>query len=87
MQPGKQATGTSRYIIRSGDGAQLAELIRRLEADPGIDLVDAIGPPGAPHTCVVDMTPGRAAELELQFRATNQFTIEPDRPLSLFGGV
>jgi hypothetical protein len=87
MPSSTPAAGSGRYIIRSRDSMQLAELIRRIAADPEIMLIDTIGPPGAPHTCVVTMSPERAAALELQFRTTNQFTIEPDRPLSLFGGV
>lgn len=80
-------TSHERYIIRSTDSQLLAELLRRIEADPAIQLLDVIGPSGAPHTAVVAMYPETAAALEMQFRASSQFTIEPDRPLSLFGGA
>jgi hypothetical protein len=77
----------ARYIIRSRDSALLVELIGRIQANPGIELIDVIGPAGVPHTAVVSMGPEMAAALEMQFSASNQFTIEPDRPLSLFGGA
>lgn len=79
--------GSGRYIIRGGDSRTLVEFIDRLAADKSYELVDLIGPPGQPHTAVVVMTHDRAAALAEQFRTSNQLTIEPDRPLSLFGGV
>lgn len=81
------STGAIRYIIRSEDGTQMIELIRRFEADPAIELVDVIGPDDTPHTVVARMAPEMAAALALQFSTSNQFTIEPDRPLSLFGSA
>lgn len=86
MHPDSSATG-GRYIIRSGDSALLAALICRIQADTSIALLDVIGPSDAPHTVVVGTSPEVAAALEMQFRSSNQFTIEPDRPLSLFGAA
>lgn len=81
------ATGGTRYIIRSAQAGLMAELIRRIQEDPAIELLDVVGPSGEPHTAVVSTSPEIAAALELQFRASNQFTIEPDRPLSLYGAA
>jgi len=86
MHPTTPAGG-ARHIIRAADSGLLAELIRRIEADPSVQLLDVIGPVDAPHTVVAAMSPDTAAAFEMQFRASNQFTIEPDRPLSLFGGA
>ncbi|GIZ50052.1 hypothetical protein [Noviherbaspirillum aridicola] len=86
MHTTSPAYGT-RYIIRAREAGLLTALLGRLQADPSIQLLDVIGPAGAPHTAVVGLSPEMAAALEMQFRASNQFTIEPDRPLSLFGGT
>jgi hypothetical protein len=87
MQTQASGTGRSRYIVRSSDPAQIAAFIESIRSDPGIALIDTIGPAGQPHTAVVAMSDERARALDLQFRTTNQaLTIEPDRPLSLFGG-
>lgn len=78
-------TQTSRYIIRpADDGAALIDFIARLQVDPRIRLVETIGPPGRPHTAVVETDPVTATQLEQDFRNSNQLMIEPDRPLSLF---
>lgn len=73
------------YIIRSLDGSGLNELIPRISASPEIELINVIGPADTPHTAVVRTHAGMAAALDMQFRASRQFSIEPDRPLSLFG--
>lgn len=75
-----------RYIIRASDTNKLAEFIANLDAEKGIDLLDTIGPAGQPHTAVVETSHDMATSLAQQFRLSNQLTIEPDRPLSLFGG-
>lgn len=79
--------GRGRYIVRSGDSRTLAEFINGTEADPDIELLDLIGPAGEPHTAVVEMSHERAAAFAQQFRSSNQLTIEPDRPLSMFSGM
>lgn len=87
METPKKDSG--RYIIRCvGTPASLDEVVRDIDADPSMELIDLIGPPSHPHTAVVSMPHTKAASLEQRFRtSTNQFTIEPDRPLSLFGGI
>jgi len=77
--------GTGRYIIRSTDASQLAQLIDSIQSNPRMALLEAIGPHGQPHTLVVMMAHEMAAMLEQRFRESNHITIEPDRPLSLFG--
>jgi hypothetical protein len=79
--------GSGRYIIRSEDPGELAGFINSISTDPGMELVDLIGPAGQPHTAVVTMPHEKAARLEQSFRTSNKLTIEPDRPLSLFGGA
>jgi hypothetical protein len=80
-----------RYIVRSDDPGKLAEFLDSIAGEPGTEVADLIGPVGAPHTAVVVMSHEKAAALEQRFRASgtsgtsNQLTIEPDRPLSLFG--
>ncbi len=81
------APGSSRvrFIIRAtGDVAPLASFLDAARVDPGMTVIDIIGPPGAPHTAVIEMTHTAAHFLEQRFRETKQLTIEPDRPLSLF---
>jgi hypothetical protein len=74
-----------RFIIRAtGDVAPLASLLDAARLDPGMAVVDTIGPAGAPHTAVIEMDRATAHLLELRFRESKQLTIEPDRPLSLF---
>jgi hypothetical protein len=88
MPMAEPQAGSGRYIIRSEDSATLAEFIKSLDSEPGMTLVDVIGPAAQPHTAVVDMPHDKARSLEQQFRnAKAQMIIEPDRPLSLFGGT
>lgn len=76
-----------RYIIRgTHETASLDDVVKDIEADPGMELLDLIGPAGQPHTAVASMPADKAAALEQRFRSLNKpLTIEPDRPLSLFG--
>ncbi len=77
--------GRGRYIIRSKhDDTPLTELLGELGNDPAVAMVDAIGPPGKPHTVVCEMTGDKARSLQQRFDQSNQFIIEPDRPLSMF---
>ena len=73
----------ARYIIRSRDPQQLAGLLSILSADPGIEMLDKIGPAGEPHTLVVAMARDMAASVEERIRSSDQLTMELDRPLSL----
>lgn len=82
LEPGAKKV---RFIIRAtGDVAPLASFLDAARVDPGMTVVDTIGPPGAPHTAVIEMDRATADMLEQRFRETKQLTIEPDRPLSLF---
>jgi hypothetical protein len=75
----------TRYMVRARDeNGALAEFLRSLQGDPSITLEDQIGPPGKPHTLVVSVAPEQAAQLEARVRASDQLTLEHDRPLSLF---
>ena len=83
----QQSPPKSRYIVRAYDDASalsaLSALLASLDGEPGIELVDTIGPQGRPHTAVLDVCPDNAAALELRVRQIPQLIIEPDRPLSL----
>lgn len=73
----------SRYIVRAmGEDDALARFIAALDSEPGVRLVDTIGPSaGPPHTAVVE-TDAPTAE-RLRHSTLYQLTIEPDQPLSL----
>lgn len=81
----KPATGRTRYIVRASDPALLVDFLRRIENDADAELVDVIGPADAPHTAVLLLSPEKAAALARDFQNSKGLTIEPDRPLSLFG--
>jgi hypothetical protein len=88
MPMAEPPAGSGRYIIRSEDSASLTDFIKTVTGEPGMTLVDVIGPAEQPHTAVVDMPHDKARSLEQQFRsAKTQMIIEPDRPLSLFNGA
>lgn len=73
----------NRYIVRAtGDEQALVTFIAALGAEPGVQLVDTIGPSaGPPHTAVVETDPATVERLRQQTH--NQLSIEPDQPLSL----
>jgi hypothetical protein len=76
---------TIRYIVRArGDNATLAEFLAALPNEPGLELVDTIGPAQGPHTAVVAVPADLAPSFEQRFRNSQQLMIERDRPLSLF---
>jgi rRNA processing protein Gar1 len=88
MPMAEPQAGSGRYIIRSDDSAKLNEFIKSVVSEPGMTLVDVIGPTEQPHTAVVEMSHDKARSLEQQFRnAKTPMIIEPDRPLSLFNGA
>ncbi|WP_312518336.1 hypothetical protein [Massilia sp.] len=72
-----------RYIVRaSREDDALARFLAALDTEPGVRLVDTIGPSaGPPHTAVVE-TDAATAE-RLRRSSLYQLTIEPDQPLSL----
>lgn len=72
-----------RYIISATDPQQLADFLN--SAEPGVEVVDQIGPADQPHTVIVSIPPEHAPSLQRRVRSSPQLTIEPDRPLSLFG--
>ena len=81
----KHGPEKGRYIIRSEDANQLNELINRIKQDPGVELLDVIGPAGQPHTIVAAMPHEKARFLEQDLILSKPaMTIELDRPLSLF---
>ncbi len=77
--------GRGRYLISCNDGTKLARFIVEAGRNPELQVLDTIGPRGAPHTAVFEMDHSTAAALERDFAASGDMKIEPDRPLSLFG--
>ncbi len=77
--------GRGRYLVSCPDSAKLAHFVSESHADPELQLLDTIGPQGAPHTAVFDMAHATAAQLEQRFATSGDMKIEPDQPLSLFG--
>lgn len=73
-----------RYIVRAAsDDNALVQFLGTLNAEPGVQVVDLIGPSsGPPHTAVLE-TDALTAE-RLRQQTLDQLTIEPDQPLSLF---
>ncbi|WP_373987893.1 hypothetical protein [Duganella sp. BuS-21] len=78
----------ARFLIHAASGAPLTDFLAVAAIDPGINVVDVIGPRDRPHTAVVEISHDKALQLEQHFRVTgtpsHQLTIEPDRPLSMF---
>lgn len=77
--------GRGRYLVSCTDGAKLARFVSDSHADPELQLIETLGPQGAPHTAVFDMAHAIAAQLEHRFASSGDMKIEPDQPLSLFG--
>ncbi len=76
--------GRGRYLVSCTDGAKLAGFVSETRSNPELQLIDTIGPQGAPHTAVYEMAHATAAQLEQRFAAEGTLKIEPDRPLSMF---
>ena len=72
-----------RYIVRAArDDNELVRFLATLNAEPGVQVVDLIGPSsGPPHTAVLQTAAPTAERLRQQTH--HQITIEPDQPLSL----
>lgn len=78
--------GRGRYLIIADDSHRLQGFIVEARNDPELHLIETIGPASAPHTAVFDMAHNKAVALQQGFHAEGALKIEPDRPLSLFGG-
>ncbi len=83
------AAAKARFLIHArADAAPVRDFLTAAADDPDIAVVDTIGPREQPHTVVVEISPDKALALAQRFRnsshPTNQLTIEPDRPLSMF---
>jgi len=74
----------NRYIVRATrDDDELVRFLATLGTEPGVQVVDLIGPSsGPPHTAVVETDASTAERLRQQ--TLDQLTIEPDQPLSLY---
>ena len=68
-----------RYLLLAQAPLQLHEVLGELD---DATVLEAIGPPDAPHTAVVSMTSAQAANLAQRFQ---NLKIEPDQPLTLSG--
>ena len=77
--------GRGRYLVSCPDSGKLTDFVTGASGNPDLRLLDTVGPPGAPHTAVFDMSHDKAAELQRHFAAAGELKIEPDQPLSLFG--
>lgn len=77
--------GRGRYLVSSGDRMKLAGFVAEAQRMPDLQLLNTIGPQGAPHTAVYEMTHATAVQLSQRFAASGDMTIEPDQPLSMFG--
>jgi hypothetical protein len=77
--------GSGRYIVSGNDPDRLSQFIQSGYQDPALQLIDTMGPVGAPHTAVYEMAHAKAAELQRLFMQSGELKIEPDQPLSMFG--
>ena len=77
--------GSGRYIVSCHDPGKLDQFIQSSYQDPSLQLIDTMGPAGAPHTAVYEMAHAKAAELQQAFTQSGDLKIEPDQPLSMFG--
>lgn len=77
--------GSGRYIVSCHDSGKLDQFIQSSYQDPSLQLIDTMGPVGAPHTAVYEMAHAKAAELQRAFTQSGDLKIEPDQPLSMFG--
>jgi len=85
MPPLISTKDRSRYLIRATGARKLTDIIDELKNDSTVELLDTLGPANQPHTIVVAISHDKAHSLEQRFATSQEFKIEPDRPLSLFG--
>ncbi|MTV37824.1 hypothetical protein [Duganella radicis] len=87
--PPQPLSDKARFLVHAARGAPLNDFLAVAATDDDITVLDVIGPRERPHTAVVEITPAKAQLLEQHFRQTgtptHQLTIEPDRPLTMFG--
>ena len=76
--------GRGRYLVSCNDSGKLSNFVSGASGNPDLRLLDTVGPPGAPHTALFDMSHDKAAELQRHFAAGGDMKIEPDQPLSMF---
>lgn len=79
--------GRGRYLVTCADSGRLSRFVADARSNPELQLLDTVGPTGAPHTAVYEMAHDMAAQLQKHFAASGELNIEPDRPLSLFDSV
>ena len=77
--------GRGRYLVSSADTTKLSDFVTEAAGMPDLQLLNTIGPQGAPHTAVYEMTHATAALLSQRFALNGDMKIEPDQPLSMFG--
>ena len=77
--------GRGRYLVSCNDSGKLSDFVSGASANPDLRLLDKLGPAGAPHTAVFDMSHDTAVQLQRHFAAGGDLKIEPDQPLSMFG--
>ena len=85
MQAIEGGPGSGRYLVSCPNPGKLNEFIHASHQDPTLQLLDTIGPLGAPHTAVYEMAHAKAADLQRHFSTAGELKIEPDQPLSMFG--
>lgn len=85
MRAIEDGPGSGRYIVSCNDPGKLSQFIQSSYQDPSLQLIDTMGPVGAPHTAVYEMAHAKAAELQRLFTQSGELRIEPDQPLSMFG--
>jgi hypothetical protein len=89
MTPSHDAPARQRYLVHAGCGRPLNDFLALARTDADITVLELVGPRDAPHTAVLELDDATAQRLQQQFRdsgaaPTDQLTIEPDRPLSMF---
>ena len=85
MRSIEDGPGSGRYMVSCQDPGKLSQFIQSSHQDPSLQLIDTLGPLGAPHTAVYEMAHTKAAELQRVFTQAGDLKIEPDQPLSMFG--
>lgn len=85
MRPIENGPGSGRYLVSCSNPGKLNEFIENSYQDPSLQLIDTMGPSGAPHTAVYEMSHSKAADLQRLFIHSGELKIEPDQPLSMFG--
>lgn len=69
-----------RYLVGNAPPHMLFALAERCRMDPGIDLVNVLGPADQPQQLVIETTAERAEQLK---QHAPGLIVEPDAPLLL----